>query len=110
MATTLSLYAVDASTVLASSSHYNGTQVSYIEWQAPADGTYYIKLAHASPGTGSYGLTVGDTSLYSIAFTSTSTSTPASGGGGGGGSMGWWLSLVAAILLMGRTRMREAAV
>ncbi len=112
MATTLVLYDTDATTVLASSSHYNGTNVSYIEWQAPADGTYYVKVAHASPGTGSYGLTVGQTSLYTTAFTTTSTSTPATasgGGGGGGGSMGWLLSLVFAILLIGRRNQQVKA-
>jgi hypothetical protein len=110
MATTLVLYETDATTVLASSSHYNGTDVSYIEWQAPADGTYYIKVAHASPGTGSYGLTVGETSLYTTAFTTTSTSAPApASGGGGGGGMSWLPGFVLGILLMGRRSLQGIA-
>jgi hypothetical protein len=109
MATTLVLYDTDTTTVLASSSHYNGGDVSFIEWQAPADGTYYVKVAHASPGTGSYGLTVGETSLYTTAFTTTSTSAPAAGGGGGGGSMSWLPGLVFVVLFMGRRKLQAIA-
>ncbi|NOX08611.1 MAG: VWA domain-containing protein [Gammaproteobacteria bacterium] len=84
MATLLTLYDTDATTELASSSHYDGGDVSYVEWTAPATDTYYVKVAHASPGTGSYGLTVGGSSVYSNSFGVSSNAVGSSGGGGFG--------------------------
>ena len=104
MQTALTLYDIDSSTELASSSHHDGTDVSYIEWLAPASDTYFVKVAHASPGTGAYALTVGETDLYTTAFTTTSVSVaPAPASGGGGGSMDWlMLGLLVTLLLRRR--------
>jgi hypothetical protein len=105
MQTALVLYDVDSTTELASSSHYNSTNVSYLQWKAPATDTYFVKVAHASPGTGAYALTVGETDLYTTAFTTTSVSIPApvAASGGGGGSMDW-LMLSLLVTLLARRR------
>ena len=64
MATVVTLYQPDAATVIASSAQYNGGNISYLDWTAPADGTYFLKVEHASPGTGTFALTTGQTSIY----------------------------------------------
>ena len=65
MATLMTLYDSDASTEIASNSHYSGTNVSYLEWIASDEGTYFVKVQHASPGTGAFGITVGTTNIFS---------------------------------------------
>lgn len=67
MATELTLYDTDATTVLAQNSHYQGLGISYIAWKAPTTGTYFIKVKHASPGTGSFAITAGTTDLFRAA-------------------------------------------
>ena len=48
--TVLYLYDTDGSTLLAYNDDYEGLGwASFIEWSAPADGTYYIKVEHFDP-------------------------------------------------------------
>ncbi len=92
MATELTLYEHDAATEIDSSVHYEQTDVSSIEWTAPADGTYLVSVAHANEGRGIYGLTLSRRSLLTAASISRAQNV------GGGGSVGWLflLSLLAA--------------
>ncbi len=63
MATLLTLYQSDSATEIASSSHYRGSHMSFLEWTAETGGTYYVSVEHASPGTGSFAVTIGSASL-----------------------------------------------
>jgi len=49
------LYDTDSTTLLASNDDYGGTLASQIEWQAPADGTYYVMVRHWNPNVGGCG-------------------------------------------------------
>jgi Ca2+-binding RTX toxin-like protein len=56
---TLYLYATDGTTLLASNDDDDQSLASRIEWTAPADGTYYLKVAAFNASqTGTYGLQV----------------------------------------------------
>ena len=46
------LYDSDGTTLLISNDDYNGTLASYIEWVAPATGTYYVLIKHWNPNVG----------------------------------------------------------
>jgi len=49
--TVLELYGPDGITRLGYSDDYGGTNASRIDWQAPADGVYYLKVFHHVPST-----------------------------------------------------------
>ena len=85
MATDTVLFKPDAVTEISRSAHYLGTAVSHIDWTAPAGGTYYVKIAHASPGTGSYAVTVGQIDIFRSDVDTTAPGDGGSAGGGGGG-------------------------
>ena len=87
MATLVTLYQPDADTEIRSSSHYNGSNISFIEWVADVGGTYYITVEHASPGTGTFALTVGPVSLLQSAGTV--------GSGGGSSSSNCFIATAA---------------
>lgn len=53
--TYLYLYDTDAATLLASNDDYGGSLASRLEWQAPADGTYYLLVRHWNPNKGGCG-------------------------------------------------------
>ncbi len=55
--TYLYLYDTDGATLLLSNDDYNGTLASYIEWTAPATGTYYVLVKHWNPNVGGCGTT-----------------------------------------------------
>jgi len=50
--TYLYLYDTDGATLLASNDDYGGSLTSQIDWQAPADGTYYLMVKHWNPNVG----------------------------------------------------------
>ncbi|MGD9210957.1 MAG: pre-peptidase C-terminal domain-containing protein, partial [Desulfobacteraceae bacterium] len=58
-ATTLTLYESDATTEIESSSNYSNSDVSRIEWTAPAAGTYYVAVSADGGGAGNFALTIG---------------------------------------------------
>ncbi len=76
MATRVDLYDSDAVKLLESNEYFDGTNVSYIEWSATATDTYYIRVTHASPGTGSFALTVGKVSIFTTEFDEPKTDEP----------------------------------
>jgi len=88
MATHVTLFEPDRSTVIESSAYYDGTNTSYIEWTAPATDAYLIKVAHGSPGTGSYAITVGSESVFTKEFDQEEPGADT----GGGSSGGCWIS------------------
>jgi hypothetical protein len=51
------LYDTDGSTLLLANDDYGGTLGSRIEWQAPADGIYYVAVKHWNPNVGGCGTT-----------------------------------------------------
>jgi len=51
------LYDTDGTTLLAAADDYGGTLASRIEWQAAADGTYYVAVKHWNPNVGGCGTT-----------------------------------------------------
>lgn len=66
--TYLYLYDTDGATLIASNDDYGGSLASQIEWQAPADGTYYVLVRHWNPnvngcGTG-YAFLIGDLKVF----------------------------------------------
>ena len=48
--TVLELYGPDGVTMLDENDDYGGTNASRIEWRAPADGAYYVKVYNYNPG------------------------------------------------------------
>jgi hypothetical protein len=59
MDTVLTLYAPDGRTVLAEDDNSGGGRASRIAWSAPASGTYFVAVRHASSsGTGGYELVI----------------------------------------------------
>ncbi|MGQ9478257.1 MAG: DVUA0089 family protein [Candidatus Bipolaricaulia bacterium] len=57
MDTVLTLYGPDGRTVLAEDDNSGGGKASRLYWPAPASGTYFLAVRHASPsGTGGYEL------------------------------------------------------
>jgi len=51
------LYDSDGTTLLTANDDYGGTLASRIEWQAPADGTYYVVVKHWNPNVAGCGTT-----------------------------------------------------
>jgi calcium-activated chloride channel regulator 3/4 len=96
MATKLTLYDTDGTTVLSDSSNDQLTNVSLIEWTALSSDTYYLTVEHAASGTGSFAVTVGDTDVISRGVDSDADPTSGdsddtsgdSGGGGGADTSG----------------------
>ena len=85
MATLITLYKPDASTVIESNSGFDGSNISQIVWTAPSADIYYLTVEHASPGTGTYVVTVGTTDVYRV---DTVSGDDANGGGYSGGGSG----------------------
>jgi Mg-chelatase subunit ChlD len=81
MATLMTLYEPDASTVIESNFDFDGSNISQIVWTAPSTDTHYLTVEHASPGTGTYAVTGGTTDLYRA-------DAGACGDGGNGGFTG----------------------
>ncbi len=65
MATDLSLYEPDGTSLIERSERYRGSDVSSIEWIAPRAGDYLASVAHAEGGRGYYEFTVSDENLLS---------------------------------------------
>jgi len=86
MATVMELYRPDATSLMGLSSHYGGTNRSYLDWTAMTSGTYYIRIRHAGDGTGVFALTIGTTRPLG-ADTDQGGSSSSSGSGGGCGAM-----------------------
>ncbi len=64
MATNIELYGADAETKLEVSENYKERNVSSsLEWTAPEDDTYYIKVTNPEAGTGSFVITAGEENL-----------------------------------------------
>ena len=98
MATTMTLYQPDGTTAIETSSAYQNTNVSHIAYEAETTDTYYITVAHASPGTGIFALTVGETSVFRAPAgddggddDDDDDNPPVDGGGGGGGGGGCFI-------------------
>ena len=66
--TMIALYDQDQTTVLAENDDSNGELASYLAWNAPASGTYYINVRNWNPGNGGCGMTY-DVSLAGRAVT-----------------------------------------
>ena len=101
MATELTLYEMDGTSVIDSNVYYEGTGVSNIEWQATASGPHLISVGHAIPeGTGVYALSVSRENLLSSfsvensPFIGAPIAIAAIGGGGGAVSFSWLLFLI----------------
>ena len=84
MATAVTLYESDVVTVIETSAHYRGTDVSNIDWMAPVDGAYLVSVAHAEQGRGTYALTVSESSLLSEFELAQASQNPGNSSGGGG--------------------------
>ncbi len=63
--TVLDLYDIDGTTLLSSNDNYGAGLGSYIEWRAPIEGTYFIRISQA-PGS-----SFGCSSSYEIKVTQT---------------------------------------
>ena len=68
MDTFITLYDEDGTTVIEKDDNNGGGVSSMIIWRAPHEGTYYIKVEHASLDTGGYHLTEGLTQEYEIIY------------------------------------------
>lgn len=68
MDTFITLYDEDGTTVIKKDDNNGGGASSMIIWRAPADGTYYVKVEHASLDIGIYQLTVGLTQEWEIIY------------------------------------------
>ena len=65
MATELSLYEPDGTSLIERSVRHRGSDVSSIEWIAPRAGDYLVSVAHAEGNRGYYEFTVSDENLLS---------------------------------------------
>jgi calcium-activated chloride channel regulator 4 len=59
LATNLTLYESDATTIIDSSANYKDHDVSMIKWTPKASGTYYVSVSADGGGTGNFALTIG---------------------------------------------------
>lgn len=96
--TLLDLYESDASTLINSSSEYNDTLMSYIEFTATESDDYYIKLQSNNGATGRFTISAGESSLLRAIYNDSGDDddvdgdAPSGGGGGGGGGSTCFIS------------------
>ena len=101
MVTQLNLYESDGETLLGSSTRYQGTDASSIEWEAPEDGNYLVSVGLAATGQrGTYGLTVNFTDCLSETVRRRSSSGSSGSSDNKGGSVDGYFLLLILILLM----------
>jgi murein DD-endopeptidase MepM/ murein hydrolase activator NlpD len=70
--TYLYLYGTDGETLLTSNDDYNDTLASYIEWTAPATGSYYLLVRHWNPSAEG----CGQSYMLNVALQPENTATP----------------------------------